>query len=102
MRVCSRMIPASSCGAVSFSATAMCSASFRSSLSTKKGEWYPAVVDVTQVLDCQEADAFERMCRAQGATVVSGLLAVNGIALHEMGAADVVRTVMPTVTPSYR
>lgn len=64
-------------------------------LHTRKGEWYPALVDVIQVLDRPEAEAFERMCRARGASVVSGLLAVNGIALHEMGAADVLRIVMP-------
>ncbi len=74
-------------------------------LNTKKGEWYPAMVDVTQVLDCSGAESFERMCRAQGASVVSGLLAVNGIALHEIGAADVLRTVMPVAqrrSPEWR
>ncbi|PZS23331.1 MAG: hypothetical protein DLM60_02790 [Pseudonocardiales bacterium] len=64
-------------------------------LNTKKGEWHPALLDVIQVLDSYEADAFERMCRARSASVVSGLLAVDGIALHEIGGADVLRVVMP-------
>lgn len=64
-------------------------------LNTRKGEWHPAMVDVIQVLDASEAEVFERLCRAQGAGVVPGLLAVNGIALHEIGARGVLRTVMP-------
>lgn len=64
-------------------------------LNTKKGAWHPAMVDVIQVLDASEADVFERLCRAQGAGVVAGLLAVNAIALHEIGARGVLRTVMP-------
>lgn len=64
-------------------------------LHTKKGEWHPGMVDVIQVLDTGEADAFERLCRARSASVVSGLLAVNGIALHGIGGRGVLRTLMP-------
>jgi hypothetical protein len=64
-------------------------------LNTKKGEWHPAMVDVIQLLDGRQADAFERLCRARSASVVSGLLAVNSIALHEIGGRGVLRTVMP-------
>lgn len=74
-------------------------------LNTKKGEWHPAMVDVIRVLDASEADVFERLCRAQGAAVVPGLLAVNGIALHEIGARGVLRTVMPVAqrrSPQWR
>jgi hypothetical protein len=74
-------------------------------LGTKTGEWHPAMVDVIQVLDACEADVFERLCRAQGAGVVPGLLAVNGIALYEIGARGVLRTVMPVAqrrSPQWR
>lgn len=74
-------------------------------LNTKKGEWHPAMVDVIEVLDAAEADAFERLCCAQGAGVVPGLLAVNTIALHEIGARGVLRTVMPVAqrrSPQWR
>jgi hypothetical protein len=74
-------------------------------LNTNKGEWHPAMVDVIQVLDAGEAEAFERLCRARSASVVSGLLAVNGIALHEIGARGVLRTVMPVAqrrSPQWR
>lgn len=74
-------------------------------LNTKKGEWHPAMVDVIQVLDASEADVFERLCRAQGAGMAPGLLAVNGIALHEIGAHGVLRTVMPVAqrrSPQWR
>ena len=74
-------------------------------LNTKNGEWHPAMVDVIHLLDGCEADAFEQLCRAQGASVVSGLMAVNGIALYEIGAHGVLRTVMPVAqrrSPQWR
>lgn len=64
-------------------------------LNTKKGAWHPAMVDVIQVLDAGAADAFERLCRARNTSVMSGLIAVNGIALREIGGRGVLRTVMP-------
>lgn len=63
-------------------------------LHTKKGEWHPAMVDVIRVLDADQADAFERLCRTRRAGLVPGLLAVNAIALHELGGRGVLRTVM--------
>src|SRR5919202_231621 len=51
-------------------------------LHTKKGSWHPATCSVVRKLDPDEAGAFEQICRAEGASVMSGLLAVNGIALH--------------------
>jgi len=64
-------------------------------LNTKKGEWHPATVDVVQLLNASQAEEFERLCCARNARVVSGLLAVNSIALHEIGGRGVLRTVMP-------
>jgi hypothetical protein len=74
-------------------------------LNTEKGEWHPAMSDVIQILDAGTANAFERLCRAQGASVASGLLAVNAIALHEIGGRGVLRTLMPVAqrrSPQWR
>ncbi|HWL85944.1 MAG TPA: condensation domain-containing protein [Polyangiaceae bacterium] len=71
---------------------------FPADLHAKRGEWHPAMVDQIQVLTPAEAEAFEKLCKERGASLVAGILACNGIALHELSGIDVYRTVMPVAT----